>query len=297
MPAVMIATLGTEPQVVTLALTELARGDNPSAVRQHNSITEVIVVHTAGQDPDIQAAIETLDDAFATDQRLSTYQYRRVLLRSTDGPLTDVASRDDVMVVSQTLNRLVRDYKEQGYTIHLNIAGGRKPMAVYGMLAAQLWFEEADHVWYLISTGSLLDERRLFPEPGDEFALVPIPVPAWSETSPILTDLFHYDDLEEAVRQQRRQKRQQAMQRRREFLRHWLTPAERELVEELVRQGGTDAELAQRLNKESKTVSNQLYAVYRKLHEFLGFRDDVTVNRYRLIAEFSPYFELQDRGV
>lgn len=214
-----------------------------------------------------------------------------MLLESPDGPLTDIATRDDVIVLSQTLHHLVRDYKEQGYTIHLNIAGRRKPMAIYGMLAAQLWFDETDHLWYLISTGPLLEERRLFPEPGDEFALVPIPVPAWSETSPILTELFQYDDLEEAVRQQRRRQRQQALRRKREFLEHWLTPAERELVEELVRHGGTDAELGRRLNKRTKTVSNQLAGIYRKLHEFLGFRAGMTVNRYRLIAEFGPYFQ------
>ena len=148
MPAVLIATLGTEPQVVTLSLVELARRGHLSPDGNRQPASEVVVVHTAGQDPEIQAAIETLDEAFATNLRLRSYQYQRVLLQGTDGPLTDVATRVDVIVLSQTLHQLVRDYKERGYTVHLNIAGGRKPMAIYGMLAAQLWFDDNDRLWY-----------------------------------------------------------------------------------------------------------------------------------------------------
>jgi len=50
------------------------------------------------------------------------------------------------------------------------------------------------------------------------------------------------------------------------------------------------------LNKQTKTVSNQLAGIYRKLYEFRGFREDVTINRYRLIAEFGPYYELEKVG-
>ncbi len=52
---VLIATLGSEPQVVTLALDLLREKGHP--------IGEVIVVHTAGEA--VQAALKVLEEEFA----------------------------------------------------------------------------------------------------------------------------------------------------------------------------------------------------------------------------------------
>ena len=288
MSAVMIATLGTEPQVVTLALLELER--------QGDAVDEVVVVHTTGRrDERIEMAIADLDRAFAKEPRLARYRYRRALLEGDGRPLEDIAIEADVQVVFRTLYRLVHDYKRRGYRVHLNVAGGRKPMSIYGMVVAQLLFDEDDRLWHLLSDRGMVEARRLFPRPGDRFGLVPVPVPLWSETAPILTELARYDDPWEAIRQQRQLKRQETMRRRGEFLEHWLTPAEREVVEVAVRYGGTNAEIAARLNKQPKTVAHQLASVYQKLRAFLGYSKEVSVGRHRLMAEFGPYFELEGK--
>jgi hypothetical protein len=55
--------------------------------------------------------------------------------------------------------------------VHLSIAGGRKTMAVFGMTAAQLLFDEHDRLWHLFSGGEFLVSKRLYPQPGDEVRL------------------------------------------------------------------------------------------------------------------------------
>jgi len=86
----MIATLGTEPQVVTLALLELERRGDAG--------DEVVVIHTTGQrDERIVAAVADLDRAFVEEPRLARYRYQRVLLEGDGGPLEDIAIEADVM--------------------------------------------------------------------------------------------------------------------------------------------------------------------------------------------------------
>lgn len=287
MVGVLLATLGTEPQVVTLALGELERQGEP--------IAEVVVVHTSPQrDERIRAAITDLERAFATGPPLQTYRLRMVELQRDGRPLADIADAEDIKAFYRALHQLIRDYKRRGWRVHLNIAGGRKPMAICGMIAAQLLFEPEDRLWYLLSSPEMVASRRLLPQPGDRYALVPIPVPLWSESSPILTDLIRYDDPWEAVQAQRRLKEQEIGQRRREFLEHRLTPAERGLLEALVRHGGSSKELAARLHKSRRTVDHQFASIYRKARAFFNYSRGARLGRERLVAEFGRCFA--DKG-
>lgn len=287
MTSVLLSTLGTEPQVVTLALAELERQGEP--------IAEVVVVHTSPQsDERIRAAITDLERAFATGPRLRTYRLRKVELQRDGRPLADIADVEDIKAFYRALHQLIRDYKRRGWRVHLNIAGGRKPMAICGMIAAQLLFEPEDRLWYLLSSPEMVASRRLLPQPGDRYALVPIPVPLWSEGSPILTDLIRYDDPWEAVQAQRRLKEQEGWRRRREFLEHRLTPAERVLLEALVRHGGSSKELAARLHKSRRTVDHQFASIYRKARAFFSYSKGARIGRERLVAEFGRCFA--DKG-
>jgi len=69
-PEVLIATLGTESQVVTLSLLELER--------MGFDVGEVVVVPTAARADKIRESIERLDEVFQTDPRLRRYRYRLV---------------------------------------------------------------------------------------------------------------------------------------------------------------------------------------------------------------------------
>jgi CRISPR-associated protein Csx14 len=276
---VLIATLGSEPQVVTLTLDLLqAKG---------HAIAEVIVVHTGGAT--VRSALKTLAKEFSARE---TCRYHLAPVERDGWTVADFVTEADTAALMRTLYRTVLAEKRAGRAIHLSIAGGRKPMAVYGMVVAQLLFDGDDRLWHLLSEDWRPgDERVMHVRPGDRISLVPIPVLRWSTVSPVLTELAVREDPWEAIQTQRSIQQQEDRRRKQEFIEHHLSRAERELVR-LACQGLDNAAIAKQLHKSEKTVANQFTNVYEKLHEWRGFRKDIPVSRAVLIAEFATYFAL-----
>jgi CRISPR-associated protein Csx14 len=279
---VLIATLGSEPQVVTLVLDLLRAKGYP--------VAEVIVVHTLGEA--VQAALRRLAGEFTA---LGTCTYRPVAVENNSWPVADILTEADTAALLRTLYRVALAEKRAGRLVHLSIAGGRKPMAVYGMVVAQLLFDEDDRVWHLLSEDwHPGDERIMHIRPGDRVSLVPVPVLRWSTVSPVLTELAVLEDPWEAIQTQRSIRQEEDRRHKREFVENQLTRAERELVR-LACQGLDNAAIARQLHKSEKTVANQFTSVYEKLHEWRGFRKDLPVSRAVLIAEFATYFAVEGR--
>jgi CRISPR-associated protein Csx14 len=267
---VIIATLGSEPQVVTLALDLLeAKG---------YAINAVIVVHTAGKI--IQPALARLRQEF---DRPAAPAYKPLLIQGKEGPVTDIVTEADTSALLRTLYQAVLTQKRADRIVHMSIAGGRKTMAVYGMVVAQLLFDDDDRLWHLLSRGWRPgDERVMHVRPGAPVSLVPIPVLRWSSISPVATELALREDPWDALQAQRRIRQTEDQRRKREVVR-------------LASQGLDNAAIAERLQKAEKTVANQLTGVYGKLHEWRGYRTDVPVSRAVLVAEFATYFALERR--
>lgn len=276
-PEVLIATLGTESQVVTLSLLELER--------LGFSVGEVVVVHTDAQVDKIREAIERLDKVFATDARLQRYNYRRELLQGERGPIADVTTAAKAEQVFGTLYRLVRQFKLRGSRVHLNVAGGRKPMSIYGMVTAQILFDERDRLWYLVSDEGLVKSRRLFPEPGDQYSLVRVPLVRWTDRSSLETGLARVETPQEALREQETLRRDMRYEL---FLKGELTPSERE-VARLLAQGLSNEALAARRGARMNTVTKQVSAVYGKWRVFFGLAERAAV-RDAVVAELAGYF-------
>ncbi|MCC7355174.1 MAG: CRISPR-associated protein Csx14 [Anaerolineae bacterium] len=279
---VLIATLGTEPQVITLVLDLLRAKGYP--------VAEVIVIHTTGDA--VRPALNGLAVEFS-DPR--TCPFRLAPIQDERGPVADIVTETDTMALLRTLYRTVLGEKRAGRLVHLSIAGGRKPMAVYGMVVSQLLLDENDRVWHLLSEGWRPgDERVMHPQPGLSTSLVPVPVLRWSTISPALTELALRDDPWEAIQAQRTMQQEDDRRRKRDFLEYVLTPAERRAVR-LASQGLDNAAIARQLGKSEKTINNQFTGIYQKLHEWRGYRTDVPVSRSVLVAEFAPYFALERR--
>ena len=277
---ILIATLGSEPQVVTLTLDLLQAQGVP--------IAEVRIVHTFGQV--VREALAVLEEEF---RRMGEPPLRPVpIFGAGERPVFDVRDREDLAALFRTLYRTVREAKAQGRTVHLSVAGGRKTMAVYGMAVAQLLFDEGDRVWHLLSEGWTPGSPRiLHVEPGDpRVQLVPVPVLRWSTLAPAVSELVRYDDPWEAIEAQRRLQQRQARQRQREFVEGWLTPAEREVIR-LLCEGYDNRTIARRLGRSPKTVANQLTRIYRKFQDWYG--GDVPVSRAAVAVALRGYFEAQ----
>jgi CRISPR-associated Csx14 family protein len=282
--AVLIATLGSEPQVVTAAYDLLAR--------QGERVGAIWVVHTSPQ------ASSPVGVALAALQDLADTEFHAIC-GAEGGPLADVDSPEAGAAAFRLLYRLVRRAKQAGRRVHLSIAGGRKTMAVYGMATAQLLFDSEDRLWHLFSAGEFLTSRRPHPQPGDQAHLIPVPVILWSQVSPVWSGLGGVEDPFEAARRVQELQVAQKLAAAREFVLGSLSPAELRAVELLVREGLGDQEIGARLSLSARTVEQHLRSAYSKAAAHWEIE---TVSRAQLVALLNLYFATklrenpQDKG-
>lgn len=279
MPATLLCTLGSEPQVVTLTADLLHK--------QQFDLQRVVVVHTDPSLEPIRSALATLQAEF---DRPGALPLQLIPLTDVHGaPLADVDTELGAAQVFRTLYRAVRTAKLGGQAVHLCVAGGRKTMAVFGMAVAQLLFDDTDTLWHLVSAGDLLKEKRLHAQPGDDVRLIPIPVILWNQLSPVLTDLHDVDDPFIAAERVQALHLRKRMDDARAFVLGSLTPAEARTVALLVRDGLPDVDIAQRLVVSPRTVEHHLRVAYEKARIHWGLE---AVSRAQLISLTAYYFNL-----
>jgi CRISPR-associated Csx14 family protein len=279
----LVATIGVEPQVVTLTLDALRERGFPIAC--------VCVLHPNDRNPDIANAIQRLrkEQNFYRDLR-----WLFIPIREGEHYPEDFATEQDVALLLRVIYRTVNRLKRKGYRIHLSIAGGRKVMTAMGMVVAQLLLDEHDHVWHLLSEGKLLQSKAMHAQRSDKVALVPVPVLRWSLLPSTVQEILIWDDPYRAIERQRQLQQHQRWQLLNSFWQK-LTSAEREVVKALVQHGGKAEVLAKRLNRSPKTVRNQLQSVYAKYRDHFDLPADTRV-RERLIADLAPVLPSLDEG-
>lgn len=286
---VLIATLGTRPEVITLALDLLL---------ETYPIDHVIVIHTARRFMPIGRALNRLKHEFPEGTRYAHKDvpciYETVELQIDGEPFEDVATEEQAGAAFTAIYQQVQKHKQAGHRIHLSIAGGRKSMSVYGMAVAQLLFDAEDLLWHLLSHPKFEESDALHTERPDDVQLVSIPVLPYTYFVPALPALLIAEDPMQAVKRQQNDLTLQQRKRRHEFLTEELTPAEYRVVKALMQEillksrSPTYEQLGRRLIISPKTVEHTFSSVYDKLEDFLRLSADA--NQQLLIAFVSPYF-------
>lgn len=277
--SILIATLGTEAQVITATCDLLrARGER---------IERIVALHTSSTNAPLVQAVERL--RAQVDLPLEF-----VPILDSDGiPLDDVKTGPAVEAAFRILYRQVWEAKRHGFKIHLSIAGGRKSLAVFGMSVAQMLFDEEDCLWYLYSGGEFLASKRQHPAPGDDVSLMRLPVILWSQVSPVFGQLQQVNDPFQALEQIRRLQFNEKIEQSRSFWMGALTAAERRVVELLVREGLGDQEIAARLVNSPRTVEQHLRSAYSKAAAHWELDQ---VGRTQLVALLSLFVNTQITG-
>lgn len=279
----MLATLGSEPQVVTITLDRLLR---------EFPIQEVVLVYTSATP--VRRGLKLLEAEFAS-KRYAGIRLRTVPVEGPEGVLEDIRTAEDVRWLLRTLYQTVRDLKRAGAVLHLCIAGGRKVMGVAGMVVAQLLCGPDDRAWHLLTEGWTPGRERRMPlDPDEPVWLIPVPILRWTDSAAMLAALAELDDPHEAIRRYEEIVRGERMRRRREFVTRWLTRAERE-VARLACAGLDNAAIARKLRRSERTVAHHLTRIYEKLQDWMGL-PGMAVGRSVLLAELVPYFTLQGEG-
>jgi ATP/maltotriose-dependent transcriptional regulator MalT len=166
-------------------------------------------------------------------------------------------------------------------------------LAVYGMAAAQLLFDDDDALWYVLAGGAFFNEERWHPAPGDEAQLVRVPVLRWGTLSPALTDLRQIEDPFEAVERQQALLLAERLEEARAFVLGTLSGAEQRVLELLVREGLSNAEIAERLSLSPRTVERHLGEISGRAGVKWGLEN---VSRAQLIALLNFYYVTRSAG-
>ena len=124
---VLVATLGSEPQVITYTL-DILIAEHP--------IDEVIIIHT--DHPAINRNIDILCEEF--DRTYPNVVLRPIPIINSYGRVKDFLTQEDLRGLLRTLYIEIRRVRQANRRVHMCISGGRKVMAVVAMSVAQLLF-------------------------------------------------------------------------------------------------------------------------------------------------------------
>jgi CRISPR-associated protein Csx14 len=167
-PNAYLATMGQRPAAITIALDVLL---------QRFVIDAVAILHTEPRHSGIADQLAGLIQVLKHD-----YAFERVLLHELqhrDGrAILDIDSESNANAYYDATVKLLRLYRDDGYTIHLMVAGGRKAMSIYATLAAGDVFGPLDRVWTVLSSPKLVQEGAWHAPVGQyqDVALVRLPV-------------------------------------------------------------------------------------------------------------------------
>ncbi|HQI83429.1 MAG TPA: CRISPR-associated ring nuclease [Anaerolineae bacterium] len=280
---VLVATLGTQPQVVTLAVDLLEADENVV-------VDEVFVIHTQASGF-VGDAVTCLQNEF----RGKRYRGRRCelkripILRPDKRPVVDIRTSEDAQATFHAIFDTIKACKQQHRTVHLSIAGGRNSMVAYGAATAQILFDADDRLWHIISTAAFENTRALHRANPEDAYLSPVPVLAWNALLSQAISAWTEDPFQ-AFAMQRQIAEQQEDQDRKAFL-QTLTQREREVLVIFVEQGGTAREIAQKMNLAPRTIEGYFREIYEKMRNFYYLRDVVVeANGNALMKWFAGFF-------
>lgn len=261
MPTLYIATLGQRPEAITVAFDRL---------HEQYRYEGLAVLHTEPNMSGIAQACADLRTVCERDYQTLQKHFHEITY-SDNAPLIDIEDQRSAEAYYQGVLRVLYEYKQEGWLLHLMIAGGRKAMSIYAMLAASALFEPPhDRVWTVLSPDSMLAKPGQFHIPAglrDQVQLVELPLrPARLAPGTAVEALL-----------------ERPISRLDAFLAK-LTPAEREVAELLRRNPyASNEQLGKIGHKSGRTVENQLASIYDKLIGFLDFGETISDKRLALL--------------
>lgn len=183
----LLATLGGQPQVVTLTLDLLLRHDFP--------ISEVCVVHPKA-DVRLQHSLACLqsqfvDNRYQIDGRTINCRFASRVLRLNNISQEDITDDLSAAAAHETIYHLIRELKhERKCIVHLSVTGGRRMMGLLAMSAAQVNFKHVDYVWHIYTPREFKQRANegaiMHAAAQDGVRLLKVPFVPWGDYFPDL---------------------------------------------------------------------------------------------------------------
>jgi len=255
-----LATLGQRPEAITVAFDKL---------RAQYHYDGIAILHTEPSLSGITAALQALKPVLERDYAALTIHYHTLYTESGEA-IIDIDSRHSAEQYHRAVLSLLYSYKQRGYRLHLLVSGGRKAMSIYATLAASVIFNPPhDKVWTVLSPDSMVAQPNQFHIPPgllDAVQVVDMPIVS-ARLAPGVPPQMFID--------QPRSNRDRFMSK--------LTREERVVAEMLAANAYLDNQgLAERLNKSTRTVENQLRSIYEKMMAYFDFGETLPETTKRI---------------
>ncbi|MCP4418137.1 MAG: histidine kinase, partial [Chloroflexi bacterium] len=223
----LIATLGGQPQVVTLALDALLSRAIP--------INEVVVLHFASGLSRTQHSIHKLTAEFTNGQYGEhAIELTLLPLMSVNQAMADIRDEADANAAWESINQLIINLKEQHQTLHVCISGGRRILGLMTMSAAMLHFGHQDALWHMYTPEEWIAEAKdgaLMHIPADlGFNLIQVPMMPWGSYFPALRMLTMPSALSTDVLAAPRKIMDYGEEAKKTAVIHQLTPRQKEVL-------------------------------------------------------------------
>lgn len=279
---ILLATVGGQPQVVTFALDAL--------LARQESIGEVVALHVMKQAS--HQSITKLGQEFAEGRYLHSGQpcrFRSLPLNVSGRWLEDIQDEFAAEAVLQQVRTLLADLKQQGYRLHLCVAGGRRIISFMLLSAATLLCDHHDRVWHLYTPDTIRQQAAggslMHVPPSAGVQLIQVPLVPWGAWFPGLRAMAQTP--QEAITAQmgwlsagHEEHCQQVYAQ--------LTDRERDALVEFGR-GRTPQEVAETLGVKLSTVNTYKTKILGECRTVWGLTDDTRVD-YRFLSErFAPF--------
>ncbi len=187
--SILIVTLDTQPQIVTLALDALlARGE---------TIRKVIVIYLSTESDQITQALDKVQAEFRNGQyngQPCRFQHRPI--RDGLNRISDIQTEAHIQATWEMLQELVVELKKESHRLHVCVSGGRRILALLFMSVASQHqqFYYFDRLWHIYSSQDFMirsqDGAIMHAAPEDDVYLIQVPL------MPLNTNLLPFQNLE-----------------------------------------------------------------------------------------------------
>lgn len=230
MSYIYLATLGQRPQAITVAFDRL---------KERYCYERIGLLHTDPLRSGIAASLRELLSELS--RAYPEIAVDKCEIRDLNGQaLLDIEDDTSAEAYFYGIIDVLLGYKQQGYNVHLMVAGGRKAMSIYAVYAASLLLDEFDAVWTVLAPRDIIETGAYHIKltERDRVQLTHLPFLP-SRFAPTTLEALTRKDILEHLDQRKNRK---------EILMTRLTPAQRRIANTLaLHDDFTDEQLAELL--------------------------------------------------